>query len=968
MISCCFFNARSLKNKIVELHALLYKQNATDILCVCESWLTNSVSNAMLDPQSLYNIYRHDRKGKCGGGVVVFVTRELPSFHVEFPDDFQNIEFVCFDIIGICNVRVLTLYRPGKHVDGDHKVMLEICSCIKTNCGINFSTVIFADMNCRSIDWINNISSNFTECMFIECISEQGFQQFIDTPTRGDNILDILLCNDHLLISDVEVVEPFSTSDHASILCLLNTCENFDVKNEVINLNKHDETIYNGINNNNYVNDINCELKKCNWYKADWKRLENFFSYSDWDVCFPSGLSSDAYWNNFYSIISFAVSNFVKKKEPNALSRKNSRKKVIKYPKIITKLQQKKIKLWRKFKANRNKNNKSNYDAIAKCCKDQMQSASRKSEENILASGDLGIFYKYVNSKLCCKTGIAPLTSVEGNLVFDDERKANLLNNYFAEVCVTDNNKIPNFTSTVPEDTLSVVNHRESEILKHLLKQKLKMSSGPDNLPPIFYKKLSHSICRPLTRMFNLFSNNGCIPTIWKQATVVPIFKKGKSSAVENYRPISLTCVACKIFESTLSKALTSFFKMNNVLNVAQHGFLEGHSTCTNIIESLNDWTVNVNNKHYTRVAYIDFARAFDTVCHSKLLFKLRAVGIEGSLLDTIESFLTDRFQKVIVNGKLSDSASMISGVPQGSVLGPLLFLVYINDLANIFPTNITSKFFADDAKIYTEVVTSADIDNLQFSLDEVSAWAERWQLSFSINKCCTIDLKLSKFNDVFCNNTLEGIELECVQTIKDLGVIVDNSLKFHNHIQQLVADAKKRSYLIYRCFESKNLKSLLLGYKSYILPILNYASPVWSPSTVYEINLIERVQRSYTKKIPVCLKMSYPERLKYLNIPSLELRRLRNDLIFCYKILNNFVSGPPEKYGLSVSTRSSRGHHFKLLKQQSNYDIRKFFFSNRVCNPWNSLPENVVNSNSVLSFKNELRKCNLDHFLVCFV
>jgi len=165
----------------------------------------------------------------------------------------------------------------------------------------------------------------------------------------------------------------------------------------------------------------------------------------------------------------------------------------------------------------------------------------------------------------------------------------------------------------------------QTDIVKQLLKQKNKMSSGPDNLPPIFYKKLAYALAKPLTTMFNYLVQNGSIPSLWKHANVIPIFKKGKSSAVENYRPISLTCVACKIFESTVRKAMTEHFKSNESLYMAQHGFLEGHSTCTNLIESINDWTININNKNYTRVAYIDFDKAFDTVCHHKLLNKLAA-------------------------------------------------------------------------------------------------------------------------------------------------------------------------------------------------------------------------------------------------------------------------------------------------------------------------------------------------------
>ena len=166
----------------------------------------------------------------------------------------------------------------------------------------------------------------------------------------------------------------------------------------------------------------------------------------------------------------------------------------------------------------------------------------------------------------------------------------------------------------------------------------------------------------------------------------------------------------------------------------------------------------------------------------------------------------------------------------------------------------------------------------------------------------------------------------------------------------------------------SKNVKNLLLAFKSYILPILNYCSPVWSPSTVQDINLIESVHRKFTKKIPGLSNLSYLERLSYLKLPSLELRRLWSDLIFCYKILNNLVIGPPEKFGLSVSKRISRGHKLKLFKEHVNMDVRKHFFSNRVCNSWNALPEQVVLSTSILSFKKQLRKCNLDNFLICFI
>jgi hypothetical protein len=261
------------------------------------------------------------------------------------------------------------------------------------------------------------------------------------------------------------------------------------------------------------------------------------------------------------------------------------------------------------------------------------------------------------------------------------------------------------------------------------------MSSGPDGIPPLFFKKLATSLTAPLCLLYNCIFNSEKLPVIWKDAFVTPVFKKGKSSVVDNYRPISLTCVCCKVFESIIKSKLLTFLKCNNILSSAQHGFIAGKSTCTNMLESLNDWSINVRNGYYTRVALIDFAKAFDSVCHTKLLYKLSVLGINGPLLNVIKSFLSERSQRVKIQGAVSLPVKLISGVPQGSVLGPVLFVIYINDLQDIFPKTIASKYFADDAKLYTEIRCGDDIDNLQFSLDKLSAWAETWQLSISIKK-----------------------------------------------------------------------------------------------------------------------------------------------------------------------------------------------------------------------------------------
>src|SRR5437870_2173172 len=277
-------------------------------------------------------------------------------------------------------------------------------------------------------------------------------------------------------------------------------------------------------------------------------------------------------------------------------------------------------------------------------------------------------------------------------------------------------------------------------------------------------------------------------------------------------------------------------------------------STCTNLMETLNHWILTMKNGYYTRVAYIDLARAFDSVCHSKLIYKLSGLGISGSLLAALSSYLDSRTQQVKIQEALSDTVLIKSGVPQGSVLGPVLFVIYINELGKLFPEPIKSKYFADDAKMYSQITSSVDLNNSQGSLDMLSTWANSWQLSISVNKCCTMDITCNNriISDSNVCNSVDDIKINNVQQIRDLGVIVDSKLKFTAHIAKIVSTAKQRTALLYRAFLTREQKFLIIAYKSYILPLVEYCSPTWSPNSVGDILLLESVQRSLTTGFPV--------------------------------------------------------------------------------------------------------------------
>ena len=251
---------------------------------------------------------------------------------------------------------------------------------------------------------------------------------------------------------------------------------------------------------------------------------------------------------------------------------------------------------------------KFKYRKVAQNCKDLLYRLQDSVERKIPSSNDLGKFYRYINSKLSCKSGIAPLTNANGGYAFDNLSKANLLNEYFGSVGVQDNGVISNIQPADTTDTLSDIIFTPDRLYNIMRKLKNSLASGPDGFPPMFFRHLATSLSNPLCILFQYIFSCETVPSIWRHAYVTPVFKKGKSSLVQNYRPISLTSVVCKIFESSIKVDLVKFLAANNLITSNQHGFIAKRSTCTNLIETLNQWTLIMRDGYYARVSYIDFA------------------------------------------------------------------------------------------------------------------------------------------------------------------------------------------------------------------------------------------------------------------------------------------------------------------------------------------------------------------------
>ena len=419
--------------------------------------------------------------------------------------------------------------------------------------------------------------------------------------------------------------------------------------------------------------------------------------------------------------------------------------------------------------------------------------------------------------------------------------------------------------------------------------------------------------------------------------------------------------------ERIISNDMLAYLRQHNAITEQQHGFLSGRSTTTNLLESINDWTIAIKNKQSVIVAYIDYSKAFDTVSHTKLLSKLTAYGISGRLLSWIAGFLSNRTQQTRVGSTLSNVASLVSGVVQGSVIGPLLFLLFINDVVDLFTDNrCACKLYADDLKIYTNIELSDGVSVLQSKLDELNKWSKQWQLSISHKKTNIMLMSLHNTTSNDMQFYIGDNAVHMVGEVKDLGVTLDNRLRFATHINQIVARAFVRTNLLFKCFTSRDTATLVRAFIVYVRPLLEYASCVWSPYHITAIKQIESVQRKFTKKLPGLKDLSYSDRLVRSGIERLELRRIKHDLILTYKIYFGLMNTTATDLFTPANTdHDTRGHKYKLMQSHCCVDVRKYFFAERIVKLWNNLSAQERDFSNLGNFKSFLNKTDLSMYLL---
>jgi len=950
-----YTNAGSLINKMDELKMNI-SDNNPDIICITETHFSQEFDECEILLEG-YCCFRADRgfktkgkpellagkgNGECsdisrGGGSVIYVKEYIkpklcPSFSA--PDSL---------VVTIqCNIGVVHLacvYRSQALTSIQNKQLLNSLKKLSVE-NPDDEIILVGDLNLPDVCWVTGTVRGSGETRnrslqlqrdYVDLITDLGLTWHItDEITRRrvvsgvlqESTLDQVITSNDAIVSSFEMLAPLGKSDHRVILCKLD-------------LNVSSKEIF-------------VKAKKILWGKVNSAGIEKLARDNkiDWDYSPTDELSSDTLWQDLKSKLGIITDSVPSCKVDSAKGRRvpweNS---------TLKRFRRDKDKQWAIFDDYPTPVNLSLALAKQNKFEDIEVTAKVKYERKITANLKTNpkSFFAYLRSKRKLKVTVKSLKREDGTETEGAEETASELLSFFGSVFEEEPygplekdcfRKVQGFSEIGPL-AISV-----EEVAAELLALNVDKSAGPDGVHPKLLKSLASNpgFVKAVHTLFVQCADSRKIPADWKVANVVALHKKGSRDKAENHRPVSLTCVLGKVYEKFVRKHIVNHAEGS--VSHDQHGFISGRSCTSNLLEAFDTIIDMMDEGLPVDILYFDFRKAFDTVPHYRLLVKLENMGITGGTLEIVQDFLSNRMMRVGVGDSFSELLRIVSGVPQGSVLGPILFLLFINDL----PDHIKSRIllFADDLKLIANALNKAVVDE---DLESLERWESLWCLRFNLDKCKV--LHLSANDNPINKYYLDSTELISTNSEKDLGFTMDVKFNFSEHIKASLAKANRMIAWVSRNVICKDKVVMSTIYRCLVRPHLEYCVQCWSPTPRHgnwELILsIEKIQRKFTRLVNDIGTLSYGARLKELKLTTLAERRIRGDLIETFKIVGGLVNYGQNLFKVSVSGMNLVSRGIKVSKS------RKDFLGERVINYWNDLPNYVKLSTSVDMFKSNL-------------
>lgn len=910
-------NCRSLKNKTSEFQSLV-SITQPDIIIGTESWLDGDVLNNEVFPSG-YTSYRKDRNTR-GGGVFILVRDTVQSIPVRGDDSSESVWCRVIFPDGR-NIVVGSFYRPPGCVS-----TAPLLSLSKSLSALSSDIVLLGgDFNMPDVTWNDTLpvenSRGAIHAAFFEIIRAYGLFQSVNFPTRitasGSSVLDLVFSNQNDFVQSVIPLP--GISDHEVVSGTL-MCK------RVKNGRPCPRKIY--LYDKGNYDSLSAELSSF---------LPSFVDYNQY-------LDIESLWTIFKEKIISLTNKFVPSKR---------QKQRVDKPWMTKELRTSIKRKARMYKTFRRTKSPSLYAKLKEFSM-QLKHDLKLSKHRYLSSladrmkKNPKEVWRYIKNNKKDPVGIPAITD-NGKLLEDNFTKAECFNAYFYSMFSAQN---PTFMShSLPQlPDMNEIVITEQGVTSLLSNLNPYSAYGPDGISNHILKRCAAALAPFLVLIFNVSLQTEMLPRDWKSANVTPMHKAGDRNQVCNYRPVSLTSVCCKTLEHILYSSIIKHLEGNHFFSPAQHGFRSGLSCVTQLTEFIHDVAFTFDQGLQVDAVFLDFKKAFDVVPHNLLLHKLSLLGIPSRLLGWLKQYLIAREQRVVIGGTSSSPVEVLSGVPQGSVLGPLLFLVFVNDLPNGIRSNI--RLYADDCVLYCPVKSVGDSRVLQADLFRVSDWCVQWKMNLNIAKCYHVTFT-NKKKPLQCSYLLNNNVLQNVQQIKYLGVTLNSKLDWIDHIHATAAKASRLLYFFQRNFKHspQSLKETL--YFTNIRPILEYACAVWDPHTEVLKQQLERVQKRAARFVTGNFNFDIRSSVIRDNLGWQTLCSRRK--ICRLKLLYNIKIGST---GINKNTylktpnyvSARRDNTEKIKPYQCRINVFKYSFFPNTINDWNVLPNEIVRSPNVLT------------------